>query len=272
MIPKIGRKPGSELTRHDLHAVLKPIWRTKYPTALKAWRRTRIVLTSAKKMGYPVDPVIAEEALEMLGEVDHRPTHIAAADWRHMPRIWAGLGEGQGAACCRWIMLTLVRMEAARGARVSEIDFDEKVWTVPADRIKGRKNKAREFRVPLPGICLEMARARQEIGLDLMFFGRRADRPITNVAVEKALKAARLPDLNPPIERGTPHGFRTSFRTWVQDTEACSWEVAETVLGHVIGGTVERAYARSDLLEQRRRVMEDWVRFVTSRDGLAPSD
>jgi integrase len=67
-------------------------------------------------------------------------------------------------------------------------------------------------------------------------------------------------------EAGTVHGFRTSFRTWVQDTDACSFEVAETALGHSIGNTVERAYARSDLLDRRRLVAEAWGRFVTGHD------
>ena len=74
----------------------------------------------------------------------------------------------------------------------------------------------------------------------------------------------RLDALN--IE-GRPHGFRTSFRTWVQDSGACPWEVAETVLNHKIGGKVERSYARSDLLERRRPVMELWANHVTGQSS-----
>lgn len=64
---------------------------------------------------------------------------------------------------------------------------------------------------------------------------------------------------------GRPHGFRTSFRTWVQDTDAASFDVAETALGHIIGGTVERSYARSDLLDRRRVLMNRWGEFVTGQ-------
>lgn len=60
-----------------------------------------------------------------------------------------------------------------------------------------------------------------------------------------------------------PHGLRTTFRTWVQDTDACSYEVAETILAHSIGAKVERSYARSDLLDRRRPVMDAWARHVT---------
>jgi integrase len=64
-------------------------------------------------------------------------------------------------------------------------------------------------------------------------------------------------------EQGRPHGFRTSFRTWVQDTDACAYDVAETILAHSIGGKVERSYARSDLLDRRRVAMAAWSAHVT---------
>ena len=70
---------------------------------------------------------------------------------------------------------------------------------------------------------------------------------------------------------GKPHGFRASFRTWVQDNDTASWDVAETVLGHSIGGKTERAYARSDLLERRRPVMQAWAEYVAGRSDARPS-
>jgi integrase len=82
---------------------------------------------------------------------------------------------------------------------------------------------------------------------------------ITEQAMAKVLKKHAC--------EGTIHGFRTTFRTWVQDTDACSWEVAETILGHTVGGKVERAYARSDLLERRRMVMQNWAGFVTNNNS-----
>lgn len=256
MIPAFGKKPGSQLSQRDVVDALRPIWKTKQPTAIKAINRTKIVLRSAKRMGFPAAPIIVESAREILGVVNHEVQHMRSVDWRDIPDMYARLPETTGGDCNRWIIHTLVRMEAARGARVSEIDFDTEIWTVPADRVKGQKGKISDFRVPLTKPLIDMALERQAAGIDLIFPGNRGKVPISNAAVEKTLRTMEAP--------GTPHGFRTSFRTWVQETEACGYEVAEMVLGHKIGGIIERTYARSDLLERRRKVMITWSEFCES--------
>lgn len=255
MIPAVGRRPGSQITQRDIVDALRPIWKTKQPTAVKVVNRTKMILRSAKRMGFPVDPDIVESAQEILGVVHHEVQHMRSVHWRDIPALYASLPVTIGGDCNRWIIHTLVRMEAARCARASEIDFAAQTWTVPSDRIKGQKNKVSDFHVPLTQPLIDMALIRKDIGVDLLFPGLRGAWAISNAAVEKALRVMECP--------GTPHGFRTSFRTWVQETESCSFEVAEMVLGHKIGGIVERTYARSDLLEQRRVVMEKWSAFVT---------
>jgi integrase len=261
VIPKIGKIRGSEITRHHIYDTLKPIWRTKHPTALKALRRIRMILQSAARMDYPVKPQVVDSAEEMLGHYDHQVTRIRAVDWRDIPDTFQKLPDTTGGRAIAWLMLTLVRMDAGIKARVEEVDLATGIWTVPADRIKGRKGKVQDFRVPLPEQCLVMVREAMLVGSEFIFPGQRRGSAITNVGVEKVLKTIEVP--------GTPHGFRTSFRTWVQDTDACSFEVAETVLGHAIGGNVERAYARSDLLDRRRPVMEAWAEFVTTDEAVA---
>lgn len=257
MIPALGKKPGSQITQRDLVDALRPIWKTKPPTATKAVNRTKIILRSAKRMGFPVDPDIVDSAQEILGVVDHKVQHMPSVDWQDIPDLYARLPNTIGGDCNRWIILTCVRMEAARGARVSEIDFETATWTVPADRVKGQKGKVEPFRVPLVQPLIDMALQRKEMGFDVVFPTPYKQAPISNAAVEKTLRTIDA--------GGTPHGFRTSFRTWVQDTEACGYETAEMVLGHKIGGIVERTYARSDLLEQRRKVMGDWANFVVNQ-------
>lgn len=256
MIPALGKKPGSQITQRDVVDALKPIWKSKPPTAEKAIQRTKIVLRSAKRMGFPTDPDIIENAKEILGAVHHEVQHMRSVDWQDIPALYESLPATVGGDCNRWIILTLVRMEAARAARVSEIDFETATWTVPADRVKGQKGKVSDFRVPLSQPLIDMALHRREMGIDFIFPGVREKTAISNAAVEKTLRTMDAP--------GTPHGFRTSFRTWVQETEACGYEVAEMVLGHRIGGIVERTYARSDLLEQRRAVMKNWAGYVLS--------
>ena len=107
---------------------------------------------------------------------------------------------------------------------------------------------------------MAIARDRQQMGIDLLFPRFKLDRSTSCAAVDSTLKTLKA--------GGTPHGFRTSFRTWVQDTEACGYDVAEMVLGHRVGGMVERTYARSDLLEQRRRVMDKWARYVLAEESV----
>lgn len=256
IIPAFGKKRGSKITQHDVVDALKPIWKLKPPTAKKAIQRTKIILRNAKRMGYPTNFDIVDSAQEILGAVHHVVQHMPTVHWQDIPPLYKRLPETVGGACNRWIILTCVRMDSARGARVSEIDFETSTWTVPADRIKGQKGKVEDFRVPLSQPLIDMALNRKAMGIDLMFPGINGSAAITDAAVEKTL---RVMDAG-----GTPHGFRSSFRTWVQETEACGFEVAEMVLGHKVGGTVERSYARSDLLELRRRVMQLWAEFVLS--------
>lgn len=249
-IPAFGRKRASELTQRDVVDAIKPIWHTKYPTATKAIQRTAIVLKSAKKMGFPADPEIVEAAREMLGHVKHVVTPTAAVPWQDVPDLYAQLGETTAGLCNRWVILTLVRIHAARGAHLSEIDGD--IWTVPADRIKGAEGKVEDFRVPLTPAALEIVESARRFGSGFLFPGRNG--PITDAAAEKCLRVAGA--------AGTPHGFRSSFRTWAEDTGQ-PWDVAETVLGHQFKSRIERAYARSDLLDRRRIVMDKWAAHVT---------
>ena len=116
--------------------------------------------------------------------------------------------------------------------------------------------------MPLPTPALAIASSAQNAGLELLFPGNRLTKPITDQAMHKTLNKMK--------EEGRPHGFRTSFTTWAQDNDV-SWDVAETILGHSIGGKVERSYARSDLLERRRPVMQAWADYVAGERGSVVS-
>jgi len=143
-----------------------------------------------------------------------------------------------------------------RGARFDEFDGD--VWTVPAERMKGTEGQVSDFRVPLSEAAQEVLdRAKKWRRGDYLFAGPRG-RPITSQAYAKVL--------NKIDKTIAPHGFRTSLRTWCQDKDI-PWDVAETILAHIIGNKVERAYARSDLLDRRRPVMEAWSRYVTGQES-----
>lgn len=266
VLPKLGKRRISTVTQGDLRDVLKPIWATKPATAEKAVQRLRMVFERARIEGHDADPLTVDRAVHLLGPLRRRITHIAATPWQEIPALWRRLdGSGSSQTCLRWIILTAVRGTPARGARVSEIDLGQQIWTVPGARMKGREGQVADFRVPLSSAAMAMAVELIEFAEDgLLFPSYRRGKSITDAALARALTAIG--------ETGRPHGFRTSFRSWVQDTDAAAFDVAETALAHRIGGRVERSYARSDLLELRRPLMEAWGNFVTGQGALAALD
>ncbi len=258
VIPKIGKRRISSLHQSDIAEALRPIWRSKHATAIKAYNRTRIVFRQAKLMGMDADPFTVEAAKHMLGEVRNDVSHIVSTPWQRIPDLYEALG-GKGASrlCLRWMILTATRSESARGARFDEIQGD--VWTVPAARMKGQEGKVEDFRVPLSPAALDLLEEIQANRSTEFLFPSYRTGYISSTALAKILN-----DMGEP---GRPHGFRTSFRTWVQDTDAASYDVAETALAHRVGSKVERSYARSDMLDQRRALMDRWGRFVTKTEA-----
>lgn len=257
IIPRIGKRRMSTLHQTDLVDAFRPIWTSKPATAEKALHRTRIIFKQAKLRGIDADPFTVDAAAEILGELKRDIQHIAATPWQEVPDLYARLDRpGASYQCLRWMILTATRSESARGARFSEIEGD--VWTVPAERMKGRQGKVQPFRVPLSTEAQRVLQGLRERATgDLMFPSYRSGY-ISSTALQKVL--------NEIGETGRPHGFRTSFRSWVQDTSAATFDVAETALAHRVGSTVERSYARSDLLDQRRALMERWAGFVAGSE------
>lgn len=251
IVPRMGRVRASEITRHVIADALRPIWRTMPPTAEKSLRRIRLILREGNLMGYGTDPIEADAAARILGDVRHTATPIPAVRWQDIPDVYAKLGDGPLADCLRFIILTAMRTEACAGARAEEFDGD--VWTVPEIRMKGTERNVTAFRVPLSTEALRVATEAAKDRGELIFASYTGRRPTSQGMIK------RLTVLGAD---GRPHGFRTTFRTWCQD-HGVSWEVAETALGHTIGNRIERSYARSDLLERRRPVMQAWADFVT---------
>ncbi len=258
IIPKIGTMRLSQIHQTDLHRALKPIWKTKNPTAEKAIQRIGIIFRKAKLMGMQCDPFTVEAARHMLGEVRHKPAHIESTPWRDVPALYARLGDGMAHQCLRMMILTAVRSTGVRGMRYSEIEGG--VWTISADRMKAIEGREESFRVPLPAEAVRMIEAAREFAQsDWVFPGQGRKLPhVTDAALSNALT-----DMG---EAGRPHGFRSSFRTWAEETEQ-PWDAAETALAHKIKAKTERSYARSDLLDRRRVVMDKWSAHVTGQSA-----
>ena len=179
--------------------------------------------------------------------------HHTALAYGDIPAMVKKLRQSKGVAAraVEFSTLTAARSGETRGAVWSEIDFDKKLWTIPADRMKA----GIEHRVPLVDRVIGILEAQQQSATgDLVFEGGRDKRPISDTAMTKALRLAS------PDKAATLHGLRSSFRDWAGDMTTHPREVAEAALAHTIGG-VEAAYRRSDALQKRRTLMEEWGTF-----------
>jgi integrase len=157
--------------------------------------------------------------------------------------------EGFGAMAVLFAILTAARSGEVRGARWSEIDLDAAFWTVPGERMKAKE----EYRIPLTAEALAVLEQVCGLDDDLVFPGRRRGRPLSDMSLTAVLKR-----LNVPV---TVHGFRSTFRDWTSERTNVPREIAEMCLAHTVGNAVERAYARSDLFDKRRDLMQRWSLF-----------
>lgn len=253
VLPKLGKVPVAELDQKDIRDVLAPLWHTKADTARKALNRLAIVMRHAAALGLDVDLQATDKAKALLGKTRHRPENIPAMPWKDVPAFYQSLSDGTVThLALRLLILTGIRSGPLRHIHEDQIDGD--VWTIPAEAMKGRRDATSEFRVPLSSEAMNVIQEarRHERGGFLFPNIRRG------VISDQTMSAHMM-------RRGMeyrPHGFRSSLRDWIAETQTVPHEVAETVLGHTVGGTVERAYRRTDYLDQRRVIMEAWGKHV----------
>jgi integrase len=148
-----------------------------------------------------------------------------------------------------FVILTAARSGEVRGATWDEIDLQARTWTIPAERMKS----SRPHRVPLSAQAVTLLERVPRIGDEtLVFPSAREGRPISDMTISAVLRRMGLGHF-------TVHGFRSSFRDWAAEQTNYPREICELALAHAVGEKVERAYQRSDLLEKRTRLMQDWA-------------
>ncbi|MBC7103815.1 MAG: integrase arm-type DNA-binding domain-containing protein [Parvibaculum sp.] len=257
--PTIGALPVAAV---DVALVLKciePIWSTKPETAGRVRGRIESVLDWAAARGYRT----GDNPARWRGHLDKllppkskvaKVKHHAAMPYADVPAFMAELRDrsDNSSRCLEFAVLTASRTGEAIGARLEEIDLSAKVWTIPAERMKG----GREHRAPLSDRALEIVRSMPREG-DFVFPGAKAGQPLSNMALLMTLRRMGHEDL-------TAHGFRSSFRDWAAEQTAFPNEVAEMALAHAVGDKVEAAYRRGDLLAKRRQLMDAWAKFCSS--------
>jgi integrase len=254
VLPKLGKVPVTDLDQRDIRDTLAPIWHTKAETASKAISRLSIVMKHAAALGLDVDLQATDKAKALLGKSRHVPKNIPAMNWRDVPEFYASLEEPTLThLALRLLILTGVRSTPLREIRLDQIDDD--VWTIPADVVKGRKGATEPFRVPLSREArriIDLARPHTRNGF---LFPNTRRGVISDMTLSRHMERRGL--------EARPHGFRTSLRTWLAEATDAPHEVAETMIRHVVDGSVVRAYRRTDFLEPRMELAEQWADHVT---------
>lgn len=248
--------------------VLEPIWNEKAETASRVRGRIESILDWAKARHYRD----GENPARWRGHLDkllparskvQKVEHHAALPYREIASFMADLRgmDGNGARALEFAILTAGRTGEVVGARWDEIDLAEKMWTVPAGRMKA----GREHRVPLSDRALEiLAALPREKGNPFVFIGQKRGENISGMTMAMLLRRMG-PD-------ATVHGFRSAFKDWSSETTSFANEVTEMALAHAVGNKVERAYKRGDLFDKRRRLMEAWAGFCAMPAAAAKSN
>ena len=256
ILPKLGKVPVADIDQIDIRDTLAPIWHEKAETASKAMDRLGVCLKHAAALGLDVDLQATMKARALLGKQRHKPKNIPALPWANVPVFYTSLNEGTTThLALRLLILTAVRSGPVRNAH--EDQFENNIWTIPAEIIKGRRDATEDFRVPLSDSALEVIETAKKQSRDGFLFPSARKGVISDATMSRLMERRGM--------EARPHGFRSSFRDWVAETTNTPHEVAETCLGHVVGGAVERAYRRTDHLDQRRKLMQRWADFTTNR-------
>lgn len=271
VFPAVGARAVSDLSVADFADVLRPIWTTKAETASRVKQRCHTVMTWCMAQGLvqanPLDVVIHLLPQQLGKRV--RTTHQPSMRWREIPEfVQLRLRDGSNyvsRALLEFVMLTAARSGEAREVIWDEIDLEAKVWTVPAMRMKAKV----AHRVPLSGRAIEILKAQRERAPTTTFvFPAPRGGALSDMVLTKFLRDCKAAS-SEPGRVATAHGFRSSFRDWASEN-GYPRDLAERALAHTISNQAEAAYHRTDLLEQRRPMMEKWSHFVTGNNKYAP--
>ncbi|GLS21968.1 integrase [Labrys miyagiensis] len=267
-------KPVDQIDVAEVLKVLQPIWSKIPETASRVRGRMEAILDAAKVSGHRTgeNPATWKGNLKHLLSSRKRLTrgHHAALPFAELPAFMERLRARPGASATQleFLILNASRSSEVRLASWSEIEFDEKLWIIPAERMK----MAREHRLPLSPRSMEILTAIRErqqtesqvIGRQWSEKGHIFTQPGGTTAPSINATEMLLRRMKANV---TTHGFRSSFRDWVGDATNFDRDLAEMQLAHQVGDETEIAYRRSDALQKRRKLMEAWASYLTSDDG-----
>lgn len=255
----LHKKLVAEITRDDVVEVLKPIW-TKIPeTADRTRQRIGAVIDHAKARGLYVgdNPADWRGGLKELLPARSKLSrgHHAAVGYKDLAAVITKLraSPAVSARAVEFVALTAARSNEARSMMWDEVDFQERLWTVPGERMKAGK----PHEVPLTDRAIAILKERLAMRTgNLVWEGDKEGKPISDTALIKIFRAAGAGD-------ATLHGLRSSFRDWAGDETSYPRDIAEAALAHTLKDKTEAAYRRGTALAKRRAMMDDWERFLS---------
>jgi integrase len=254
----LGSFPVAAIDTALVLKAVEPIWRRAQTTGNRTRQRIEVVLDWATARGARSgeNPARWDGHLEHLLKDSHKVKHHEAMPYNAVPGFMGELRTrpGTAARALEFLVLCASRSGEVLGARWSEIDIDQKIWTIPAARMKADKDHT----VPLATAALKIL-AGQSRNSEFVFAAPRSGRAMERHALADVMKAMK--------RRETVHGFRSSFSDWAADNTAFPQEVRQQALAHAIPNKVEAAYRRGALLEKRRRLMADWATFCAALVG-----
>ena len=260
-MPVLSNTPLEQIDRGDVLRVLTPIWTTRPETARRTRQRMRTIFRWGMAHGF-METNPAGEAIDgALPPMPKLKAHLRALPYQEVGSALEAVESSQASIpaklCFRFLVLTAARSGEARGATWDEIDLEDRVWRIPPERMKAGTG----HRVPLSVQALDLLGEASVMHDDsgLVFpSALRPGSPMSDMTLTKILRSTGL------AERATVHGFRSSFKNWTLEQTDTPWAVSEAALAHILGNSTEQAYARSDLFERRRLLMQMWADYVTS--------
>ncbi len=247
------------VTSADCIGVLRDLWQSKRETAMKIKHRLSAVFKLAVAEGHrPDNPLdVASAALptrrgdaqrsRAQSALPHGEVRTALATVNHTD-AWTGTK-----LAFRFLVLTAARSGEVRGALWSEIDPDMELWVIPGTRMKA----GAEHRVPLSSAAMAVLAEAHDIADHTgLLFPSVTGKPMSDTTLSKLLKENKV--------GAVPHGFRSSFRDWAAERTSFHREIVEAALAHKVANKVEAAYFRTDLLEKRRELMQQWADYLTA--------
>lgn len=261
VFPVFGSLRVAQVDTPDVLKALSPIWLEKPETARRVRQRIKAVFDWAKAAGFRAGDNPVDGISKVLPKQPDTEKHHAALPYANVPGFIKALRKASVSESVQlgfeFLILTATRTNEVINATWSEIEIKGKTWTIPAARMKTK----REHRIPLSPRCIEILKAARKLsdGSPYIFPSPVTGKPLSNMVFLMALRRMEL-DI-------TAHGFRSSFRDWAAERTNFPREVCEMALAHTLRDKTEAAYKRTDLFEKRRSLTDTWAAYATAKDA-----